>query len=95
MASLNQKLSDFFSMYIPHANTVHMSHQGLSGTSVGPHTTFLLPFQDSITVCCPIHILHLFYTPTWGVVIAVAHGELFPRVCVGILCYLDTKHWWE
>ena len=26
------------STYIPHANTVHMSHQGLSGTSVGAHT---------------------------------------------------------
>ena len=33
-------------MYVPHANTVHMSHQGLSGTSVGPRTTFLLRFQD-------------------------------------------------
>ena len=27
-----------------------MSHQGLSGTPVGPHTTFLSPFQDSDTV---------------------------------------------
>ena len=27
-----------------------MSHQGLSGTSVGPHTTFLLASQDPITV---------------------------------------------
>ena len=33
-------------MYIPHANTVHMSHQGLSGTSVGPRTTFMIRFQD-------------------------------------------------
>ena len=34
------------SMYNPHANTVHMSHQGLSGTSVGTHTTFLSRFQN-------------------------------------------------
>ena len=31
-------------MGIPHANTVHMSHQGLSGTSVGPHTQSLSRF---------------------------------------------------
>ena len=37
-------------VYIPHANTVHMSHQGLSGTSVGPHTTFLSQSQESTTV---------------------------------------------
>ena len=33
-------------IHITHANTVHMSHQGLSGTSVGPHTTFLSRFQN-------------------------------------------------
>ena len=27
-------------MYITHANTVHMSHQGLPGTSVGAHAHF-------------------------------------------------------
>ena len=32
------------SMYTPHANTVHMNHQGLSGTSTGPHATFLSRF---------------------------------------------------
>ena len=37
-------------MYITHANTVYMSHQGLSGTSIGPHTTFLSQSQDSSTV---------------------------------------------
>ena len=36
------------SMYTPHANTVHMSLQGLSGTSVGPHTTFH-PLQPGIS----------------------------------------------
>ena len=37
------------SMYTPHANTVHMNHQGLSGTPVGAHTTFLSQSQDSST----------------------------------------------
>ena len=34
--------------YHTHANTVHMSHQGLSGTSVGPHISLLSQSQDSI-----------------------------------------------
>ena len=37
------------SIHITHANTVHMSRQGLSGTSVGPHTSFLSRFHNSAT----------------------------------------------
>ena len=36
---------DFVTTEVP-----DMSHQGLSGTSVGPHTSFLSQSQDSITV---------------------------------------------
>ena len=61
------------SMYIPHANTVHMSHQGLSGTSVGPHTctTFPLRSQDPRAVGCPL--MHLSQ-PARGL------GQMFPRL---------------
>ena len=38
------------SILITHANTVHTSHHGLSGMSVGPHTSFLSQSQDSIRV---------------------------------------------
>ena len=57
------------SMYIPHANTVHMSHQGLSGTSVGPRTTFLLRFQDPGAVgvpACLVRRSSFVVDPDWA-----------------------------
>ena len=48
-------------IHTTHANTVHMSHQGLSGTSVGPHTSFLSQSHDSTTVGPSPQMNHLIW----------------------------------